>query len=150
MKKMLCFDMDGTIADLYGVESWLPKLQAEDASPYFDASPMWDMDKLNKILQALKARGWEIQIITWLSKNSTKEYKTKVRETKKAWLKKWGFQYDHFHGVQYGRTKADSVRGKADYAILIDDNKKIRDGWTLGKTIDPTSCNLLETLSALL
>ena len=26
MKKMLCFDMDGTIADLYGVDGWLKDL----------------------------------------------------------------------------------------------------------------------------
>ena len=26
------FDMDGTIADLYGVEDWLPKLRAYDPS----------------------------------------------------------------------------------------------------------------------
>ena len=27
MKKILVFDMDGTIANLYGVENWLPMLQ---------------------------------------------------------------------------------------------------------------------------
>ena len=32
--KMICFDMDGTIADLYAVPNWLDKLRAEDASPY--------------------------------------------------------------------------------------------------------------------
>lgn len=31
--KMICFDMDGTIADLYAVPNWLDKLRAEDASP---------------------------------------------------------------------------------------------------------------------
>ena len=27
MKKEICFDMDGTIADLYGVEGWLEDLK---------------------------------------------------------------------------------------------------------------------------
>ena len=33
MLKMICFDMDGTIADLYAVPNWLEKLRAYDASP---------------------------------------------------------------------------------------------------------------------
>ena len=32
--KMICFDMDGTIADLYAVENWLPMLRAFDPTPY--------------------------------------------------------------------------------------------------------------------
>ena len=36
-------DMDGTIADLYGVEDWLKKLRAEDSSPYEEAEPMCDL-----------------------------------------------------------------------------------------------------------
>jgi hypothetical protein len=150
MNKILCWDMDGTIADLYSVDNWLPKLRAEDASPYEEASPMWDMDKLNAILEKLHEAGWEIRIITWLSMNASEEYKEAVREAKKAWLKKWGFVYDHFHGVQYGATKADSVRNVADYAILVDDNEKVRNGWHLGETIDPTNGNLLEALMSLL
>ena len=33
MNKTLVFDMDGTIADLYGVEGWLEMLRAEDETP---------------------------------------------------------------------------------------------------------------------
>ena len=28
--KMVCFDMDGTVADLNGVDNWLPMLRAYD------------------------------------------------------------------------------------------------------------------------
>lgn len=150
MNKMICWDMDGTIADLYGVKEWLPKLRAEDASPYKDASPMWDMEMLNFVCNLLRQAGWEINIITWLSKNSSEEYKDAVRAAKKAWLDKWGFDYDHFHGVQYGATKADSVRDRAEYAVLIDDNEKVREGWHLGATIDPTQTNIIEELLRLL
>lgn len=150
MRKMICFDMDGTIADLYSVSNWLPKLRSEDPTPYEDATPMYDMNKLNETLRLLQQAGWEIRIITWLSKNSSESYKAAVRAAKLAWLKKWGFVFDKFHGVQYGATKADSVRKDADMAILIDDNQKVRSGWRLGATIDPVNENLLDALTALL
>lgn len=152
MNKMICFDMDGTIADLYSVENWLSKLRAEDASPYEDATPMWDMAKLAKICDMLREAGYEIRVITWLAMNSSKEYKDAVKAAKKAWLDKWGFIADHFHGVQYGATKADSVRKTLGdgVAVLVDDNAKVRDGWHLGPTIDPTACDLLDALMGLL
>ena len=150
MNKCVCFDMDGSLNRFYEVPDWLPKLRAEDPSPYLEAEPMWDMEKLNEVLEKLREAGWEINIITWLSKNSSEEYKDAVREAKKAWLEKWGFVYDHFHGVQYGATKADSVRERTDYGILIDDNAKVRDGWHLGETIDPTTTNIIVALAALL
>lgn len=150
MNRSINFDMDGSINKFYDVPDWLSKLRAEDPSPYLDAEPMWDMEKLNEILEKLREAGWEINVITWLSMNSSEEYKDAVREAKKAWLQKWGFVYDHFHGVQYGATKADSVRERTDYGILIDDNAKVRDGWHLGDTIDPTTTNILVALAALL
>ena len=56
--KYLCFDMDGTIADLYGVENWLNDLRNENARPYRVAKPIYDMDTLNFLLDALKSQGW--------------------------------------------------------------------------------------------
>ena len=150
IRKSINWDMDGTIANLYSVPDWLEKLRAEDPSPYLEADPMCDMKKLAETLNLLKSAGWEINIITWLSMNSSEEYKDAVREAKLAWLNKWGFVYDHFHGVQYGATKADSVRKRTDYGILIDDNEKVRKGWTLGATIDPTKVDIIEALTSLL
>lgn len=152
LPKMICFDMDGTIANLYAVDEWLPRLRAEDANPYREALAMWNMLKLAEILANLQALGVDIRIITWLSKDSSEEYKEAVREAKRDWLAEQGFPFDHFHGVQYGATKADSVRkylGENETAWLIDDNAKVREGWHLGKTIDPTNVNLLEILSSL-
>ena len=146
MAKMICFDMDGTIADLYSVEGWLPKLRAYDASPYTDAAPMWDMIKLSDVLRVLIAQGWEVRVISWLSKESTAEYSAAVRKAKREWLNRYGFPADKVHLVAYGTTKADCVRKVAEAAILIDDNAKIRDGWHLGETIDPTNCDLIEKL----
>lgn len=149
-RRSINFDMDGTIADLYGVKDWLALLRSENPAPYLMAVPMCDMSELNEVCELLRAEGWEINIITWLSKDSSEEYKNLVREAKRTWLEEQGFHYDHFHGVQYGATKADSVRDRYDVSILVDDNEKVRNGWHLGDTIDPTAVNIIEKLSELL
>lgn len=150
MAKMICFDMDGTIADLYSVPNWLDKLRAEDSSPYSDATPMWDMKELRKVLLLLISKGWEVRVISWLSKDSNESYKNGVRKAKLEWLAKYDFPYRRCHLVAYGTTKADCVRRWASPAILIDDNEKVRNGWHLGETIDPTKVNLIEELRKLL
>lgn len=147
--KMICFDMDGTIADLYAVQNWLPMLRAFDPTPYAVAEPMWDMAKLADLLRLAQAQGIEIRVITWLSKDSNPEYDRAVREAKREWLEAQGFPFDHFHGVKYGATKADSVRkylGEDESAILFDDNAKVRAGWHLGTAVNPTDCDILEVL----
>ena len=153
MLKMICFDMDGTIADLYGVENWLNMLRAYDPTPYEVAKPMWDMAELADLLHKAQTAGIEVRIITWLSKETTAEYDNAVRIAKLNWLAEHNFPFDHFHGVRYGATKADSIRrylGEGETAILIDDNTKVRQGWTMGDTIDPTACDLVEILKGLL
>ena len=151
--KMVCFDMDGTIADLYGVEGWLPALENGIVFPYEIAKPLWDMIELAEVLNELRAREIEVRIISWLAKDSTETYKEEVRQAKIDWLKRMGFPYDKAHFVQYGATKADSIRrylADDECAILIDDNKKVRNGWHLGETINPTECDLIEALKSLL
>lgn len=150
MAKMICFDMDGTIANLYSVPHWLDKLRAEDSSPYSDATPMWNMKELRKVLLLLTSEGWEVRVISWLSKDSSESYKNEVRKAKLEWLEKYDFPYRRCHLVAYGTTKADCVRRWASPAILVDDNEKVRNGWHLGETIDPTKVNLIEELRKLL
>lgn len=147
MPKMICFDMDGTICDLYGVPGWLEKLRAEDPSPYLDAAPMWDMERLRQALIALAGDGWEIRVISWLSKDSSPAYKKAVRIAKREWLARYNFPADKVHLIAYGTTKANAIRNAgASPGILIDDNKKVRDGWSMGDAIDPLSTNDLPTL----
>ena len=136
MFKALVFDMDGTIANIYGVSGWLKDLQNEHTRPYEIAEPFYNMDKIANLLTSCKQNGWTIIITTWLAKNSTKEYDNAVRIAKKEWLKKYNFPYDEIHCIKYGTTKANCTRKKGGFQILIDDNKKIRDGWTLGTTVN--------------
>ena len=151
MRGIICFDMDGTIADLYGYPNWLELLRKEDPTPYYKAKPLVDMDTLNIICGRLWEQGWEIRIISWLSKDSTAEYKEAVRQAKMYWLWEHHFPYGVAHMVAYGTTKADCVRRAGDCPkILVDDNAKIRDGWHLGKTIDATKENWLDELAALI
>ena len=149
LNKILVFDMDGTIADLYGVIGWLPMLRNEDPTPYIKATPMYDMVSLNAILMILKAQGWKIVVTSWLAKGSTKEYDKEVRKAKTEWLKKYRFPFDEIHLVKYGTTKANCTRKYKGYQILVDDNETVRRGWTLGNTIDANE-NILDELVKLI
>lgn len=147
--KVLVFDMDGTIADLYGVDNWLEDLRAENPRPYEMANPLYDMGTLNSLLEIFKANGWKIVVTTWLAKGSTKEYDRLVREAKLAWLEKYAFPYDEIHLVKYGTTKANCTRRLGGFQVLVDDNEAVRNGWHLGDTIDANE-NILGRLVDLL
>ena len=151
--RMIVWDMDGTMADLYGVDGWLEMLENENPLPYEIAKPMWDMERLVNVIRGLQDFGIEQRIVTWLSMESSEQYKVETRNAKREWLDRFDFPYDHFHGVQYGATKADSVRkflADDETAILIDDSAKVRKGWHLGETIDPTETNVIDFLETLL
>ena len=149
MTKVLVFDMDGTIADLYGVKDWLPMLRAENPTPYISAKPIYDMDILNALLNELKLEGWKIVVTTWLAKGSSKRYNEAVRKAKMAWLDKYNFPYDEVHMVKYGTTKANCTRKIGGFQILVDDNEKVRQGWTLGSTINANN-DIIENLMKLM
>ena len=149
MNKTLVFDMDGTIADLYGVDGWLEMLRNEDATPYRVARPLYDMKVLTAMLTILQAKGWRVVVTTWLAKGSSKRYDALVREAKLEWLDKMNFPYDEIHLVKYGTTKANCTRHHGGFQILIDDNDKVRNGWTLGRTINANN-NILDELASLI
>lgn len=149
MKKILVFDMDGTIADFYGVPNWETDLLNGNVRPYVEAKPLYDMDELNVILNEFRLLGWIIIVTSWLSKNATSEFKTAIRKAKTEWLNRYEFPYDELHLVQYGRTKADCTRSKGGYQILIDDNEQVRKGWSLGATINANE-NIINALINLL
>lgn len=136
MKKTIWFDMDGTIADLYSVENWLPKLRAEDASPYVEAAVMHNMSLLARYLNKLQTLGYTIGIITWLAKDSTREYDEAVRQAKSEWLQLHlhSVTFNEVYMVNYGIPK--SIFMNTDTDILFDDNEEIRNEWT-GETYEP-------------
>ncbi len=146
--KMIYFDMDGTIADLYSVENWLLRLRDEDAAPYLEAKPMCNMAILSELLTKAKAQGYGIGIITWLSKGATKAYKKAIRQAKKQWLNNYlGVELDEAHFVQYG-TRKDYV-AKDKKGILFDDDERVRMYWK-GKVYNPTEQNIIEVLQGII
>ena len=149
MNKTIVFDMDGTIADFYGVDGWLEDIRNENTRPYDIAKPLYNMEVLNAILDLLRTQGWKIAITTWLAKGSTKAFDDMVRASKIVWLQKYNFSYDEIHLVRYGTTKASCTRKNGGIQILIDDNEKIRKGWHLGSTIDANK-NIIDELINLL
>lgn len=143
------FDMDGTIANLYGVEDWLDKLKNEDASPYAEATPMLNFRKFAKLLNAVQRRGYEIGIISWLSKEATPDYDEAVRKAKKYWLRKHlpSVGWDEIHIIKYGAPKHFNCQNNS--GILFDDNEAVRKLWDKrGKSFSEK--DIIEVLSLLL
>ena len=124
------FDMDGTIADLYGVENWLAMLTAEDPTPYEDALPLLRLSALARRLNNLQRNGYHIAIISWLSKTGSAEYNERVTEAKKQWLAQHmpSVNWDRIIIVPYGTRKQNFCENPLD--ILFDDEAKNRDNWT--------------------
>ena len=135
MTTTIFFDMDGTIADLYGVENWLDYLIASDAFPYEIAKPLIRLNALARILNRLQKQGYKVGVISWLAKNSNTAYDEKVAKAKKEWLKKHlaSVNFDEIHIVKYGTPKQTFAKTEND--ILFDDEEKNRNDWT-GKAFD--------------
>ena len=143
---MIWFDMDGTIADLYGVENWLPMVRANDPTPYLIARPLVNLSALARMLNKLQKQGYEIGVISWTSKTGTPEYNAIVTAAKHAWLSKHlpSVDFDEIHVVPYGTPK--QVFAHSDNDILFDDEAKNRENWT-GLALDVT--DIIGALKAL-
>lgn len=137
MTTTVYFDMDGTIADLYSVENWLPLLRAYDPKPYAEAKPLVNLNSLARILNRLQRQGFRIGIISWLSKTSTPEYDAKVTTAKERWLARHlsSVNFDEIHIVPYGTPK-ETFATVND--ILFDDEARNRENW-IGKAFDVDS-----------
>lgn len=135
--KTIYFDMDGTIADLYGQSNWLEDIRAERPCPYSNAQPLVNMQELTNICIQLQKYGYGIGIITWLSKESSASYKAVVRQAKKEWLQEYfPIDFNSVHMVQYGYSKRQAGGRAGD--ILFDDEQGNILGWS-GKKNDRQS-----------
>jgi histidinol phosphatase-like enzyme len=146
MTKAIYFDMDGTIADLYGVDGWLPMLRASDPSPYKMAKPLINLSILARYLNKLQRNGYKIGIVSWLSKCSDSAYDKAVTLAKTEWLAHHlaSVNFDEIVIVPYGTPKSSVV----DFpkGILFDDEKPNRTEWN-GTAHD--AHNIIEILKGL-
>jgi hypothetical protein len=148
IKISINFDLDGTICDLYGVEGWLNDLESHNARPYREAKPMVNLSQLAKYIHKAQANGYQVNIVSWLSKTSNQEYDEKVTRAKQEWLKKHlrSVQFDNIVIVPYGTPKSTCI-GRSDMGILFDDEQKNRTEWR-GASAEPSE--IFEILKGIL
>ena len=129
-------DLDGTVADLYGVEGWLADLEANNTRPYDEAKPMHNMSQLARALNKAQKNGIQIGVISWLSKTATEDYNKAVTKAKRKWLKKHlkSVNFDEIHIVEYGTPKSTVA---LDIGILFDDEERNRLEWNKGNAYAP-------------
>ena len=123
------FDMDGTIADLYGVENWLEDLLHENVRPYAEARPLVNMRQLARLLNKLTANGNTVNIISWTSRNGSDAYNKAVAKAKKKWLQNHlkSVKFTSIEIIPYGTPKSLFGNG-----ILFDDEERNRLDWGIG------------------
>lgn len=145
--KWIFFDLDGTLNRFYDVPNWLSMLRAYDPTPYAEAEVMLNMSLLARYLNRLRKVGYQIGIISWLSKCPTPEYDEAVTAAKLAWLKKHlrSVSWDAICIVAYGTPKSSFMESEDD--ILFDDEAPNREEWK-GEAYKPNQ--ILEVLKRLL
>lgn len=124
--KIINFDMDGTLADLYAVDDWLPKLRACDPTPYAKAVPLVRLSTLARYIHKLQAMGFQVNIVSWLSKEPNADYDVAVTLAKTKWLSEHlpSVRFDNIIIVPYGTPKENLAAG-----VLFDDELPNRENW---------------------
>ena len=145
--RTIWWDMDGTIANLYAVENWLPMLRAEDTTPYVEAEVMWNMSQLARLMNQVQKLGYKLGIISWTSKGGSDLYNIAVDTAKREWLDTHlaSVDFDYVYIVKYGTPKSLVMQTEDD--ILFDDEEPNRDAW-LGEAYEPEM--MIKVLKALL
>lgn len=143
--KHVYFDMDGTLADLYGFKNWLEYLLKEDATPYAEAKPLMNLSALAREIHRGQKLGIKYGIISWTSKGGTPAYNKAVEEVKKHWLRRHlpSVVFDEIHVIEYGKPKSLFAKGNS---YLFDDEEKNRKEWK-GKAFDVN--NILQDLKTI-
>ena len=140
------FDMDGTIANLYSVDGWLDKLRAEDPTPYMEAEPLLNLQRLARKLNRLQAQGYQLGIVSWTAKVSSELYCHDVTAAKLVWLERHlqSVSWDYIEIVPYGTPKGELCKE----GILFDDELNNRMNWCNEQAFEPSQ--IFDVLSALM
>lgn len=141
--KNIYFDMDGTIADLYGVDNWLEDLLHEDVRPYVEAEPLVNLRVLARLLNKLTKSGYTVNIISWTSRNGSAAYNEAVEKAKREWLARHlrSVRFTKIFILPYGTPK--ELYGKG---ILFDDEEHNREAWGTGAYTEKEIFQILKSL----
>ena len=122
-------------------------MRAYDASPYAEAEVMLNMSQLARLLNKVQQLGYQLGIISWLSKCPTPEYDEAVTEAKKAWLGQHlaSVSWDKVIIVKHGVPKELFKQTEDD--ILFDDEAPNRENWH-GDAYEPDM--IIKVLKALI
>lgn len=146
---IFCFDMDGTIADLYAVENWLADLRNFSTRPYEEAVPLMNFSALARQLNAAQRKGAKLVIISWSSKESNEIFDHEIMVAKMEWLAEHlpSVHWDEINVVPYGTNKANVCGVDGENFILFDDEERNQTAWEEmeGQAFDPSS--IVEVLS---
>lgn len=140
-------DMDGTIADLYEVNNWLPRLRAYDAKIYAEARPLCNMSTLARRLNKIQRKGVKIGVISWGSKDKNPAFLETVKTEKMRWLRQHlkSVSFDEIHIVEYG-TKKTIFRSSSDDILFDDETGNLID-WGNGGFHPDAMINVLKILA---
>ena len=139
------FDMDGTIADLYGVDGWLNAIMNRETRPYTDAKGLGNLAHIARLLNKVQANGHEIGIISWTAKAGTAGYNARIYAAKVGWLGKHlpSVNWDTILVKPYGTDKKVATGG----GILFDDEEPNRTNWGTGAYTPAEIVEVLKTLT---
>ena len=129
-KIIIYLDMDGTIANLYGITDWLPRLRNEDNSIFEECQPLITEEELQHYFPTAK---YDIRICSMTPKGATKEYCENVIAQKNRWLDEHFPSISKRYYLPYGTNK--NYKNSRSH-ILVDDNELIRSNYR-GKALYP-------------
>lgn len=129
MLPTIALDLDGTLSDTYSVPNWLECLQAHDATPYFKATELYDMDYLNALIELYKDAGGHVCVVSWTAKGDIPHsYYTATQAAKMLWLREYLPAINDVRIVEYGTPKYLVVKDIKN-TVLFDDEQPNRDAF---------------------
>lgn len=121
MLPTIALDMDGTIAALYDVPGWLESITSNDATPYYKALELVDLDSLNDLVALYRAFGGHVCVVSWLCKGElTNAYSSTIQAAKVLWLREHLPAIEDIRIVAYGIPKSTVVKDVRQ-TVLFDD-----------------------------
>ena len=126
--KTIYFDMDGTLADLFGVEGWMPAIRSGQTFPYEIAEPIHNDGEFKRVIKKLRDRGYHIGIVTWGSMVADDDFDRRTRKIKREWIRRHVGAVDEFRFSRYGIPKYELV-SHVDGALLVDDDPNNLKAW---------------------